>query len=133
MKITITCESLEEFNQLMTRETSLINQLYSTAKDAVTRELKEEPKAEKPAEDPKPKAENPAKEPKAEKPTEESKVDIASVRHVLGQVNRIAGSNLAKEFIGELGHKALTEVTDPQELATLKAKAEQYLKEHENA
>lgn len=72
-------------------------------------------------------AEKPKKEKKAKEPEEAPKVDAVEVRKLLTKVNKAAGKNMAKEWIAELGHEALTDVTEADELAQLKAKAEEYL------
>lgn len=72
-------------------------------------------------------AEKPKKEKKAKEPEEAPKVDAVEVRKLLTKVNKAAGKNMAKEWIAELGHEALTDVVDADELAQLKAKAEEYL------
>ena len=72
-------------------------------------------------------AEKPKKEKKAKEPEEAPKVDAVEVRELLTKVNKAAGKNMAKEWIAELGHEALTDVTEADELAQLKAKAEEYL------
>ena len=72
-------------------------------------------------------AEKPKKEKKAKELEEAPKVDAVEVRKLLTKVNKAAGKNMAKEWIAELGHEALTDVTEADELAQLKAKAEEYL------
>lgn len=72
-------------------------------------------------------AEKPKKEKKAKEPEEAPKVDAVEVRKLLTKVNKAAGKNMAKEWIAELGHETLTDVTEADELTQLKAKAEEYL------
>lgn len=107
---------------------------YVEAGKKITEELNRdndqslEEMVEKQAEKPKKKkAEAKAEEPEEAPEKEEPKVDAVEVRKLLTKVNKAAGKNMAKEWIAELGHEALTDVVDAEELAQLKAKAEEYL------
>lgn len=105
---------------------------YVEAGKKITEELNRdndqslEEMVEKQAEKPKKKKAE-AEEPEEAPAKEEPKVDAVEVRKLLTKVNKAAGKNMAKEWIAELGHEALTDVVDAEELAQLKAKAEEYL------
>ena len=145
MKITVEFNSLDEISEFQKLYVAGNNIIEDFIKEEVSKRLPEaaqaealEPKKGKKAGTKQP--EKVEKEPESgtnepesgteasETGTEEKpKVDAVEVRKLLTKVNKAAGKNMAKEWIAELGHEALTDVTEADELAQLKAKAEEYL------
>ncbi len=126
MKITVTVDSFEELFNL-SEELQKMN-LQREIGIASIEGKEEKPEKKKAPKKEEPKTEEP-EEVKEEAPAKEEapKVDAVEVRKLLTKVNKAAGKNMAKEWIAELGHEALTDVTEADELAQLKAKAEEYL------
>jgi hypothetical protein len=126
MKITVTFDSLEEFQECMRLPGTIIKEGTSGPQTATKKpETKNStPKAEKPAEKP----EEVSEETKA--PAEE-KADAdalrVEVRKLLTKVNKQTGKNQAREWIKNLGHDSLTEVKELDDLKALKALAEEEL------
>ncbi len=128
MKITVTFDSLEEFQSCMHMTPAIV--------DWQKPEMKEiEKPAEKNAEKPQEAREEsePVKStPKEEKPQEEAtakqeeapKVDRVAVRKLLASLNKKTGTNTASGLIADLGFDKLTNVPDDR-LAELQAKAEE--------
>ncbi|MBQ7850446.1 MAG: hypothetical protein IJ343_12030 [Clostridia bacterium] len=100
MQITVTFDSLEEF------------QKYVQTAQAPVRL----PEAPKPVEKPK-KAEKPAEKPQepAEKPQDEEdkpKMDMVTARKILADLNKEAGSNVARATLKKLGYASLKAVPE---------------------
>lgn len=130
MKITVTFDSLEEFQKHMTtgREKVEITAQGLTATPAPILEP-QEPAGAPEAPEPEKKPENPAEKPQepagaAEVPfTEDKKVTVEEVRKLLADLNKKAGKNVAKDLIKAAGYKKLTDVP-AEKLPELKAAAE---------
>lgn len=130
MKITVTFDSLEEFQSCMHLTPAIIDASVEKAKKP-TEENAEAPRKT-------PEESEPVKStPKDEKPREEAaakkeeapakKVDRVTVRKILATLNKNTGTNTASRLIADLGFDKLTNVPDDR-LAELQTKAEEALK-----
>ena len=113
MKITVTFDSLEEFQQYFQKQ-----QEPAGAAEAPKPEKKPEPAPVEPQE-PAGAAEVPFTEDKKEEP----KVAVEEVRKLLADLNKKAGKNVAKDLVKAAGYKKLTDVP-AEKLPELKAAAE---------
>lgn len=114
MKITVSFDSLEEFQSCMRMA------------PAVDQQKPESVEAEKPqeaAEKSTPEVEKPQEEATA-KPEKAAKVDRVAVRKLLASLNKKTGTNTASGLIADLGFDKLTNVPEDK-LAELQAKAEE--------
>lgn len=113
MQITVTFESLEEFQKY-------IQTAQAPAGQPEAPKAEEKPKkAEKPAEklqEPaeKPQDEEPAPTPAPEVPFEEDKpkMDMVAARKILADLNKEAGSNVARATLKKLGYASLKAVPE---------------------
>lgn len=118
MKITVTFDSMEEFQKHMTtgREKVEITAQGLTATPAPILESQEPagapeaPKPEKKTEKPAEKPQEPEKAPEVPF-DEEPKVTVEEVRKILADLNKAAGKNVAKDLIKAVGFKRLTDVS----------------------
>lgn len=125
MKITVTFDSLEEFQQHMTTGKASMkitpegvavmpDVLITPAVVESVPVAAEAPEAPKPEKKPK-KAEKPVEAPevpfKEDKP-EAPAVTTEQVRKQLADLNKKAGKNIAKELIRQVGYKKLTDVPE---------------------
>lgn len=119
MKITVSFDSLEEFQSCMR---------MAPAVDQRKPEIVEAEKPQEAAE----KSETVKSTPEEEKPQEEAtakpekaaKVDRVAVRKLLASLNKKTGTNTASGLIADLGFDKLTNVPEDK-LAELQAKAEE--------
>lgn len=152
MKITVTFDSLEEFQQHMTTgkaRMKIAPEGVTVMPDAVITPAvmpdvlttpavvesvpvaAETPEAPKPEKKPK-KAEKPAEKPAEapeEKPAEAPAVTTEQVRKLLADLNKKAGKNIAKELIRQVGYKKLTDVPE-EALPTLQCLVEEEAKNY---
>lgn len=142
MKITVTFDSLEEFQQHMTTGKACMKiapEGVTVMPDAVITPAvvesvpvaAEAPEAPKPEKKPK-KAEKPAEKPAEapeEKPAEAPAVTTEQVRKQLADLNKKAGKNIAKELIRQVGYKKLTDVPEGA-LPTLQSLVEEEAKNY---
>ena len=111
MQITVTFDSLEEFQKY-------IQTAQAPAGRPEAPKAEEKPKkAEKPAEKPQEPAEKPQDEepvPAPEVPFEEDKpkTDMAAARKILADLNKTAGSNVARAVLKKLGYASLKAVPE---------------------
>ena len=113
MQITVTFDSLEEFQRY-------IHTAQAPAGQPEAPKPVEKPKkAEKPAEKPqepaeKPQDEEPAPAPAPEVPFEEDKpkMDMVTARKILADLNKEAGSNVARATLKKLGYASLKAVPE---------------------
>lgn len=113
MQITVTFDSLEEFQKY-------IHAAQAPAGQPEAPKPVEKPKkAEKPAEKPqepaeKPQDEEPAPAPAPEVPFEEDKpkMDMVAARKILADLNKEAGSNVARAVLKKLGYASLKAVPE---------------------
>ena len=111
MKITVTFDSLEEFQKY-------IQTAQAPAGQPEAPKAEEKPKkAEKPAEKPQEPAEKPQDEepaPAPEVPFEEDKpkMDMVAARKILADLNKEAGSNVARATLKKLGYASLKAVPE---------------------
>lgn len=113
MQITVTFDSLEEFQKY-------IQTAQAPAGQPETPKPVEKPKkAEKPAEKPqepaeKPQDEEPAPAPAPEVPFEEDKpkMDMVAARKILADLNKEAGTNVARATLKKLGYASLKAVPE---------------------
>lgn len=113
MQITVTFDSLEEFQKY-------IQTAQAPAGQPEAPKAEEKPKkAEKPAEKPqepaeKPQDEEPAPAPAPEVPFEEDKpkIDMVAARKILADLNKEAGSNVARAVLKKLGYASLKAVPE---------------------
>lgn len=113
MQITVTFDSLEEFQKY-------IHATQAPAGQPEAPKAEEKPKkAEKPAEKPqesaeKPQNEEPAPAPAPEVPFEEDKpkMDMVTARKILADLNKEAGSNVARVTLKKLGYASLKTVPE---------------------
>ena len=113
MQITVTFDSLEEFQKY-------IQTAQAPAGQPEAPKPVEKPKeAEKPAEKPqepaeKPQDEEPAPAPAPEVPFEEDKpkMDMVTARKILADLNKEAGSNVARATLKKLGYASLKAVPE---------------------
>lgn len=113
MQITVTFDSLEEFQKY-------IQTAQAPAGRPEAPKAEEKPKkAEKPAEKPqepaeKPQDEEPAPAPAPEIPFEENKpkVDMITARKILADLNKAAGTNVARATLKKLGYASLKAVPE---------------------
>ena len=133
MQITVTFDSLEEFQKYIQTAQAPAGQ------PEAPKPVEKPKKAEKPTEKPqepaeKPQDEEPAPAPAPEVPFEEDKpkekpVTVEEVRKILAELNKAAGTNLAKELIKAVGYKKLTDVP-AEKLPELKHTAEEEAKKY---
>lgn len=130
MKITVTFDSLEEFQSCMHLTPAVIDAPVEKAKKT-TEENAEAPRKT-------PEESEPVKStPKSEEPQEGAtakqeeapakKIDRVAVRKLLAALNKKTGTNTASRLIADLGFDKLTNVPDDR-LAELQTKAEEALK-----
>ena len=111
MQITVTFDSLEEFQKY-------IQTAQAPAGQPEAPKAEEKPKkAEKPAEKPQEPAEKPQDEepaPAPEVPFEEDKpkMDMVTARKILADLNKAAGSNVARTTLKKLGYASLKAVPE---------------------
>ena len=111
MQITVTFDSLEEFRKY-------IQTAQAPAGRPEAPKAEEKPKkAEKPAEKPQEPAEKPQDEepaPAPEVPFEEDKpkMDMVAARKILADLNKEAGSNVARATLKKLGYASLKAVPE---------------------
>lgn len=113
MQITVTFDSLEEFQKY-------IHAAQAPAVQPEAPKAEEKPKkAEKPAEKPqepaeRPQDEEPAPAPAPEVPFEEDKpkIDMVTARKILADLNKEAGSNVARAVLKKLGYASLKAVPE---------------------
>ena len=111
MQITVTFDSLEEFQKY-------IQTAQAPAGRPEAPKAEEKPKkAEKPAEKPQEPAEKPQDEepaPAPEVPFEEDKpkMDMVAARKILADLNKEAGSNVARVTLKKLGYASLKAVPE---------------------
>lgn len=111
MQITVTFDSLEEFQKY-------IQTAQAPAGRPEAPKAEEKPKkAEKPAEKPQEPAEKPQDEepaPAPEVPFEENKpkVDMITARKILADLNKAAGTNVARATLKKLGYASLKAVPE---------------------
>jgi hypothetical protein len=111
MQITVTFDSLEEFLKY-------IQTAQATAGQPEAPKAEEKPKkAEKPAEKPQEPAEKPQDEepaPAPEIPFEEDKpkMDMITARKILADLNKAAGTNVARATLKKLGYASLKAVPE---------------------
>ena len=129
MKITVTFDSLEEFQSCMHLTPAIIDASVEKAKKPTEenaeapRKAPEEPEAIKST----PKDEKPREEATEEQKKDSGKtVDRAEVRRILAGLNKKTGTNVASSLIAEFGCKRLTDVPK-EKLPKLLKKAEEAL------
>jgi hypothetical protein len=113
MQITVTFDSLEEFQKY-------IQTAQAPAGQPEAPKAEEKPKkVEKPAEKPqesaeKPQDEEPAPAPAPEIPFEEDKpkMDMITARKILADLNKAAGTNVARATLKKLGYASLKAVPE---------------------
>jgi outer membrane biosynthesis protein TonB len=120
MQITVTFESLEEFQKYV--QTAQAPAGQPEAPKPVEKPKKAEKPAEKPqepAEKPqepaeKPQDEEPATAPAPEVPFEEDKpkMDMVTARKILADLNKAAGTNVARATLKKLGYASLKAVPE---------------------
>lgn len=129
MKITVTFDSLEEFQSCMHLTPAIIDASVEKTKKP-TEENAEAPR--KTPEESEPIKSTPKSEEPQEAAAEEQKkdsgkaVDRAEVRRILAGLNKKTGTNVASSLIAELGCKRLTDVPK-EKLPELLKKAEEAL------
>ena len=111
MKITVTFDSLEEFQECMRLPGAIIKEGTSGPQTATKKPetKKPTPKAEKSEEEPAEKPEEVSEE--AEAPAEVTEDFRVEVRKTLAKLNKKVGKNMASELIKEFGVEKLTEVS----------------------
>lgn len=128
MKITVEFDNLQEINDFC-NGVLIAPGLAQTAREEAAQPVAEEPKKAEPKKAT-PKKEEAQEEAKTEAPAEPKaeKVDVTALRKMLAAVNKKTGTNTASTWIQETaGKEKLTEVTDQDALAQIKAKAEEEL------
>jgi hypothetical protein len=111
MQITVTFDSLEEFQKY-------IQTAQAPAGQPEAPKAEEKPKkAEKPAEKPqepaeKPQDEKPASAPEAPFEEDKPKMDMVAARKILADLNKEAGSNVARVALKKLGYASLKAVPE---------------------
>ena len=111
MQITVTFDSLEEFQKY-------IQTAQAPAGQPEAPKAEEKPKkAEKPAEKPqepaeKPQDEEPASAPEVPFEEDKPKMDMAAARKILADLNKAAGSNVARVTLKKLGYASLKAVPE---------------------
>lgn len=107
MQITVTFDSLEEFQKY-------IQTAQAPAGQPEAPKAEEKPKkAEKPAEKPQePAVEAPTPAVEAPAPEDKPKIDMVAARKILADLNKEAGSNVARETLKKLGYASLKAVPE---------------------
>ena len=109
MQITVTFDSLEEFQKY-------VQTAQAPAGQPEAPKAEEKPKkAEKPAEKPQEPAEKPQDEEPAPAPAVEAdmpKMDMVAARKILADLNKEAGSNVARATLKKLGYASLKAVPE---------------------
>lgn len=111
MQITVTFDSLEEFRKYIQTAQAPAGQ------PEAPKPVEKPKKAEKPAEKPQEPAEKPQDEepaPAPEVPFEEDKpkMDMVTARKILADLNKEAGSNVARATLKKLGYASLKAVPE---------------------
>lgn len=108
MQITVTFDSLEEFQKYI--QTAQAPAGQSEAPKPVEKPKKAEKPAEKPQEPAdKPQDEEPATAPA---PEDKPKIDMIAARKILADLNKEAGSNVARATLKKLGYASLKAVPE---------------------
>ena len=110
MKITITFDSLEDFQHYVA-----LGGVETATEAPEAPKAEEKPKkAEKPAEKPQEPAEKPQDEEPAPAPAPEDKpkIDMVTARKILADLNKEAGSNVARATLKKLGYASLKAVPE---------------------
>ena len=113
MQITVTFDSLEEFQKYV--QTAQAPVRLPEAPEPVEKPKKAEKPAEKPQEPAeKPQDEEPATAPAPEVPFEEDKpkMDMVTARKILADLNKAAGTNVARATLKKLGYASLKAVPE---------------------
>ena len=107
MQITVTFDSLEEFQKYVQTAQAPVGQPEA-------QKAEEKPKkAEKPAEKPQePAVEAPTPAVEAPAPEDKPKVDMVTARKILANLNKEAGSNVARATLKKLGYASLKAVPE---------------------
>lgn len=107
MKITVTFDSLEEFQKY-------IQTAQAPAGQPEAPKAEEKPKkAEKPAEKPQePAVEAPTPTVEAPAPEDKPKMDMVTARKILADLNKATGSNVARATLKKLGYASLKAVPE---------------------
>lgn len=108
MQITVTFDSLEEFQKYIQTAQAPAGQ------PEAPKPVEKPKKAEKPAEKPQEPAEKPQDEEPAPAPAPEDKpkMDMVTARKILADLNKEAGSNVARATLKKLGYASLKAVPE---------------------
>lgn len=111
MQITVTFDSLEEFRKYIQTAQAPAGQLEAP------KPMEKPKKAEKPAEKPqesakKPQDEEPAPAPEVPFEEDKPKMDMVAARKILADLNKEAGSNVARATLKKLGYASLKAVPE---------------------
>ena len=108
MQITVTFDSLEEFQKYIQPQQEAAGQ------PEAPKPVEKPKKAEKPAEKPQEPAEKPQDEEPAPAPAPEDKpkMDMVAARKILADLNKEAGSNVARATLKKLGYASLKAVPE---------------------
>ena len=114
MQITVTFDSLEEFQKYVQTAQAPVGQ--PEAQKAEEKPKKAEKPAEKPQEPaveaPTPAVEAPTPAVEAPAPEDKPKVDMVTARKILANLNKEAGSNVARATLKKLGYASLKAVPE---------------------